>query len=65
MEWVIGDVAESAEEREDGGKNLMLLFNATTDRKLDGANFTCRIITRAGNMYQESVKVEVKGEYIW
>ena len=60
MEWLLASVAEPVEQREDGGQNLTLVLNPT-DTELDGAKYTCRVTTKAGNVFQDSFMLEVKG----
>ena len=62
MEWVLeGDQGDIEEEREDGGQSLTLLLEPESVA-LHGANFTCRVTTKSGRKYEETVTVQVKGE---
>ena len=64
MEWLLAGVAEPVGKREDGGQNLTLVLNPT-DTELDGANYTCRVTTKAGNIFQRSVSLVVKGDHLF
>ena len=61
MEWLLLGMAEQVEQREDGGQNLTLVLNPT-DTELDGANYTCRVTTKAGNVFHDFFTLEVKGK---
>ena len=63
MEWVLVGVAEPVEEREDGGQNLALPISPT-DTGLDGAEFTCKVTTASGKIFEKTITVEIKGEKI-
>ena len=54
-------VAEPVERSEDGGQNLTLVLDPT-DTELDGANYTCRVTTKAGNVFQDFFTLEIKGK---
>ena len=64
MEWLLVGVAEPAEQSEDGGQNLTLVLDPT-DTELDGATYTCMVTTKAGNVFQDSFVLEVKGRVLW
>ena len=54
-------VAEPVERSEDGGQNLTLVLDPT-DTELDGANYTCRVTTKASNVFQDTLLLHVKGK---
>ena len=54
-------VGHAVEEREDGGQSLVLPLKPTTTG-LDGAEFTCKITTTAGETFSETITVDVKGK---
>ncbi len=60
MEWVLVGVGDPVEEREDGGQSLALPLEPETTG-LNGAKFTCRITTKNGKKFEETVTVKVKG----
>ena len=60
MEWLLVGVAEPLKLREDGGQNLTLQINPL-DTELDGVEFTCKIITVRGKVFEETITVNVKG----
>ena len=60
MEWLLVGVAEPVEQREDGGQNMTLVLNPT-DTELDGTNYTCRVTTKTGNVFQDYFTLKVKG----
>ena len=60
MEWLLVGVAEPLEQRKDGGQNLTLVLNPT-DTELDRENYTCRVTTKAGSVFQDFFTLEVKG----
>ena len=64
MEWLLMGVAEPVGKRGDEGQNLTLVLNPT-DTELDGANYTCRVTTKAGNVFQRSVSLVVKGDHLF
>ena len=61
MEWLMVGMAEPVEQREDGDQNLTLVLNPT-DTELNGVNYTCRVTTKAGNVFQDFFTLEVKGK---
>ncbi len=60
----MGDQRDPEEEREDGGQSLTLLLQPESIA-LNGANFTCRVTTKNGRKFEETVTVEVKSEYAY
>ncbi len=61
MEWVLVGNQDPEEEREDGGQSLTLLLQPESVA-LNGTNFTCRVTTKNGMKFEETVTVQVRGE---
>ena len=64
MEWLLVGVAEPLKLREDGGQNLTLQINPL-ETELDGVEFTCKITTVRGKVFEETITVNVKGQCSW
>ena len=62
MEWILVGVTEPVEKEEDGRQSLILPLEPT-NTGLDGARFTCRITTVKGKIFEQTVTVEVKGKF--
>ena len=61
MEWILVVVAETVEEREDGGQSLTLPLRPT-NTGLDGTRFTCRVTTATGKVFEKTVTIHIKGK---
>ena len=63
--WMLLGVGsgDPVEERSDGGKSLELLLTPEAT-ELNGAKFTCRVTTENGKVFEETITVEIKGEYV-
>ncbi len=63
MEWVlVGGQGDPEEEREDGGQSLTL-FLQPESVELNGTNFTCKVTTKNGMKFEETVTVQVRSEF--
>ena len=62
LEWILVglDDGDPVEERSDGGMFLELVLTPEAT-ELNGAQFICRVTTMTGNVFEETVAVEIKG----
>ena len=60
MEWLLEGLVYPVEERDDGEQELVMTLNPK-NADLDGAMFTCRVITARGKTIEEAVAMKIKG----
>ncbi len=60
MEWLLDDKRTKLEKRDDGGQTLVLLFTPE-NIELNGTSFTCRVTTKSGSTFNESIIITIRG----
>ena len=63
IEWLLNGSLYLMEEKDDGERELVMILNPN-NTDLDGAMFTCRIITARGTTFEEVIIINVRGTHV-